>query len=250
MADSSPSMHRVLLVDPDPESLESLEKGLQDSKLDLIATGSIAEALAFTERDPPRLIVSELVLPDGSGFGLCRRLRESGRLLSIPIVLVSRWSLEADRILAFECGADDFVAKPFFARELSSRVRALLRRSALPQTQTDSDATPDAADPVAIDLDRDEVFVAGARVALTPREFALLAAMVRRRGRVLSREELIEQAWGNGEVPSARSVDAHVKSLRRKLGESRDAIETVRGLGYRFSETLAPSLGGRLDPGR
>ncbi len=234
----------VLLVDPDPESLEALEKGLQGSHLQLITAGSVASALELAESQPPRLVVSELVLPDGSGFALCRRLRESGRCAHVPILLVSHWSLEADRILAFECGSDDFLAKPFFARELASRVRAVLRRSIQRHPEETSGRTG-ASDPVAIDLDHDEVFVAGSRVALTPREFALLAALVRRRGRVLTRQELIEQAWGDGEIPSARSVDAHVKSLRRKLGEAREAIETVRGLGYRFSETLGSSLGGR-----
>jgi len=244
MTDSFPSMQFALLVDPDPESLEAIEKGLQESRLEPISADSVSAAIELAERHRPRLIVSELVLPDGSGFALCRRLRESARCAQIPIVLMSRWSLEGDRILAFECGADDFVAKPFFARELASRFRAVLRRSAGAATDEESPGPARGSEPFTIELDQARVFVAGSPVSLTPREFALLAALVRRRGRVLTREELIDQAWSDGEGPSARSVDAHVKSLRRKLGESREAIETVRGLGYRFSETLVAPIDG------
>jgi DNA-binding response OmpR family regulator len=244
MTDPVSSTNSALLVDPDPESLEAIEKGLQESRLDPISTDTVSAAIELAEHHRPRLIVSELVLPDGSGFALCRRLRESACCAQIPVVLMSRWSLEGDRILAFECGADDFVAKPFFARELASRFRAVLRRSAGAATDEEGASSARGAKPVAIELDQARVFVAGAPVPLTPREFALLAALVRRRGRVLTRGELIDQAWGDGEGPSARSVDAHVKSLRRKLGESREAIETVRGLGYRFSESLVPPIDG------
>lgn len=246
MTDPLPSTNSALLVDPDPESLEAIEKGLQESRLEPISADSVSAAIELAERHRPRLIVSELVLPDGSGFALCRRLRESARCAQIPVVLMSRWSLEGDRILAFECGADDFVAKPFFARELASRFRAVLRRSAGAATDIDEERTGNArgSEPVTIELDQARVFVAGSPVTLTPREFALLAALVRRRGRVLTREELIDQAWSDGDGPSARSVDAHVKSLRRKLGESREAIETVRGLGYRFSESRVPPIDG------
>lgn len=236
----------ALLVDADLQSLEALEKQAKECKLEPMVAGSVAEAIELAERHQPRLVVSELVLPDGSGFALCRRLRESSRCAQIPILLLSRWSLEEDRILAFECGADDFVAKPFFARELASRFRAVLRRSVVAPTGLDEQGAGRVrgSEPLAIELDQARVFVAGAPVSLTPREFALLGALVRRRGRVLTREELIDQAWSDGEGPSARSVDAHVKSLRRKLGESREAIETVRGLGYRFSESRIPLIDG------
>lgn len=246
MTDPPPSTQFALLVDPDPESLEAIEKGLQESRLEPITTDTVSTAIEFAERHLPRLVVSELVLPDGSGFALCRRLRESPRCAQVPILLLSRWSLEEDRILAFECGADDFVAKPFFARELASRLRAVLRRSVVAPTAIEEEGVGRVrgSEPLAIELDQARVFVAGSPVSLTPREFALLGALVRRRGRVLTREELIEQAWSDGEGPSARSVDAHVKSLRRKLGESREAIETVRGLGYRFSESRIPLIDG------
>jgi len=244
MTESTRPAHPMLLVDPDPESIETLEKAVEDIRLDRVVATGVEEAIARADRHLPRLVLSEIALPDGSGFGLCRRLRESERCASIPIVLVSRWSLETDRLLAFECGADDFVAKPFFARELLSRVRAVLRRSSGREQPRSADASPAVSSPLALDVEQARVFVAGSPVTLTPREFALLAALVRRRGRVLTREELIDQAWSDGDGPSARSVDAHVKSLRRKLGESREAIETVRGLGYRFSESLVPPIDG------
>jgi DNA-binding response OmpR family regulator len=152
--------------------------------------------------------------------------------------------MEPDRILAFECGADDFIAKPFFTRELSSRIQAVLRRSAAPTGSEQSAIASPEDDPLVIHFDHGEVQVAGERVPLTPREFSLFAALVRRRGRVMSRRELIEQAWGEGDGPNARSVDAHVKSLRRKLGRARHAVETVRGLGYRFTDRSLSPPGG------
>jgi DNA-binding response OmpR family regulator len=238
MIEDSPRDRTVLVVDPEPESREALEKGLDGSRLEVVAAASLEEALALAERHEPRLVLSELVLPDGSGFALCRQLRETPALSGTAIVLVSQWSQEPDRILAFECGADDFVAKPFFARELSSRVQAVLRRSAARRGDEPAVASSSPRDPLTLDFEASEAFLRGERLPLTPREFALLAALARRRGRALTREDLIAEAWGDDDPPSARSVDAHVKSLRRKLGVARKAVETVRGRGYRLAETL------------
>ncbi len=225
----------VLLVDPDTSQGRAIRESLADANLELIETTTLEEALAEAHRTQPRLVLSELVLPDGSGFALCRQLRESSELTDVPIMMISRWRTERDRVLAFECGADDFLGKPYFQRELASRIKAVLRRSEDPvRTRTDEPTQSGSA--LSIDAERREAMVAGESIALTPREFELLAALSRHRGRVLSRADLIAEAWRPGERPTERSVDAHVKSLRRKLGEARDAIETVRGLGYRFSE--------------
>ena len=225
----------VLLVDADAAIAEAVRSALADTGLELLDVKTIAEAMERLGKDVPRLILSELSLSDGSGFSLCRLVRESPKHCDVPVVLVSHWSLESDRILAFECGADDFLAKPFFERELSSRIKAVLRRSAAP-IQRDEPGLSDGSSLLTIDEDRREVRFDGAALPLTPREFALLATLARHRGRVLSRPDLISEAWSPGENPTERSVDAHVKSLRRKLATAKDAIETVRGLGYRYSE--------------
>jgi len=226
---------RILVVDPDLVSRELARKSLESPDLEIAEASGVVEALDLARRTPPDVVLSELVLADGSGFALCRSMRENELLSSKPIVIVSRWSLEADRILGFECGVDDFVAKPYFARELVSRVRAVLRRSAhLGSVPEEKRVT--SRDGLVVDLGRRAAWVEGAMVPLTPREFSLLESLVLASGRVLSRGDLIREAWSNPAGLHERSVDAHIKSLRRKLGATRDSVETVRGLGYRFAD--------------
>ena len=224
----------VLVVEDDPQDRETLRKSFEGLSVDVHEATGLESALELVASLSPSLVLSEVVLPDGSGFSLCRRLRASAANATIPIVLVSRWSTESDRILAFECGADDFLAKPFFTRELASRVRAVLRRSrhgeparALREPAIDEDFR--------LRSQSNEVEIGDQRIALTPKEYAVLEALLEHRGRVLGREELIERVWSHGAAPGERSVDAHVKSLRRKLGLPPSTIETVRGRGYRFT---------------
>lgn len=225
----------VLVVDPDAASRETARKSLERPDLAVAEASGVAEALELARRSPPDVVLSELVLADGSGFALCRSIRESEALASKPIVIVSRWSLEADRILGFECGVDDFVSKPYFARELVSRVRAVLRRSAHLAVVVEEKRVT-SRDGLVVDSSRRSAWVDGAMVPLTPREFSLLESLALAGGRVLSRGDLIREAWGSPDGLLERSVDAHIKSLRRKLGSARDSVETVRGLGYRFAD--------------
>ena len=234
-SNSGPNGKRVLIVDPDRASREVARKSLELPDLEIAEASGMAEALDIALRIPPDVVLSELVLADGSGFALCRSIRENTLLASKPIVIVSRWCLEADRILGFECGADDFIAKPYFARELVSRVRAVLRRSANLSLVADEKQVT-SRDGLVIDSSRRAAWVDGAMVPLTPREFSLLETLAHSGGRVLSRSDLIREAWTSPNGLHERSVDAHIKSLRRKLGSARDAVETVRGLGYRFAE--------------
>ena len=238
---------RILVVDPDRLARETARKSLSLPDLEIEEASGVAEALELAQRTLPDVVISELVLADGSGFALCRSIREHEALAAKPIMLVSHWSLEADRILGFECGADDFVAKPYFARELVSRLRAVLRRSAhIASSSEDRQFTSYEGDLV-VDSNRRAARVDGAIVPLTPREFALLEALAAAGGRVLSRTDLIVQAWNSPNRLHERSVDAHIKSLRRKLGAARDAVETVRGLGYRFAEEGRGALAERHD---
>lgn len=230
-----PHGKRILVVDPDRESREFARKSLEIPDLEILEASGIVEALEIARRRPPDMLLSELVLADGSGFGLCRSFRESELLASKPIVITSRWCLEVDRILGFECGADDFIAKPYFARELVSRVRAVLRRSTHLSLVSDEKRVT-SRDGLVVDSNRRAAWVDGAIVPLTPREFSLLETLARSGGRVLSRSDLIRESWSCPDGLHERSVDAHIKSLRRKLGSARDAVETVRGLGYRFAE--------------
>lgn len=234
---SSPQ-NSALIVDPDPEQRGAMRESLMESHLGLIEVSTLAEAVECAVNERPRLVLSELVLPDGSGFALCRQLRENALIDEVPVILISRWSSERDRILAFECGADDFLGKPYFQRELASRIKAVLRRSpeAARNEQTPARVQSNS---ISIDLERRKVRIEGRAIGLTPREFDLLSALFRHEGCVMSRTDLIDLAWNSGENPTERSVDAHIKSLRRKLSSARGLIETVRGLGYRFSEPAA-----------
>lgn len=239
MDQAPPAQNHALLVDPDAEHRRTMRESIQESHLELIEVGTLAEAMEYATRESPRLVLSELVLPDGSGFALCRQMRENSAISETPIMLISRWCSERDRILAFECGADDFLAKPYFKRELASRIKAVLRRSrnSVRIQESQLNTTPER---VSIDEERREVRFEGQALSLTPREYDLLAALLNHQGCVMTRGELIAEAWTTGENPTERSVDAHIKSLRRKLLNARGMIETVRGLGYRFREPRGP----------
>lgn len=232
---SPAAARRILIVDPERAERERARSSLDLPDLQIEEAAGLRDAIEQAERIQPDVVITELVLADGSGFALCRSIRESERLASKPIVLVSRWFQELDRILAFECGADDFVAKPYFARELVSRVRAVLRRSAQISAGGEERRIT-TRQGLVIDSNRRTAWVDGAPVPLSPREFSLLETLALRGGRVLSRADLMQDAWKAPAGLQERSVDAHIKSLRRKLGGVRDVVETVRGLGYRFAE--------------
>ena len=226
---------RILIADGDPAWRARLADALASPAHEVVAVGDGHEALAFAQREKPDLLVTELMLPDVTGLGLCRLLREDPALGHLGILMVTRNASEIDRILAFECGVDDFLAKPFFARELLSRATAVLRRSA-PGREPCDRIVPAYQPAVALHANSGSVVVSGARLELTPREFQLLSALMRESGRVLSRLQLIRTVWGGDSQQAERVVDAHIKAIRRKLGDAGDCVETVRGVGYRFAE--------------
>ncbi len=199
--------------------------------IDVLTARNAADALRIAEERGPDLVVIHALLPDVSGLGLCRLLREHPRLYPTPVLMLSPYRAEIDRVIAFEAEVDDYLPNEFSTRELASRVRAILRR-----VQTDSADLPSIAargrstDP-AVHLAELTPGVA----LLTPREQQVLATLVRSNGSVLSREKILSEVWGSDSL-GARVVDAHVKNIRRKLGAAAHRLETVRGLGYRFRE--------------
>jgi two-component system phosphate regulon response regulator PhoB len=229
---------RILIADGDAAWRARLADALASPAHEMVAVGEGHEALAFAQREKPDLLVTELVLPDVTGLGLCRLLREDPALGDLGILMVTSSASEIDRILAFECGVDDFLAKPFFARELLSRATAVLRRSA-PGREPGGPIVPAYQPAIALHANKGFVFVAGERLELTPREFQLLSALMRESGRVLSRLQLIRTVWGSDSQQAERVVDAHIKAIRRKLGDAGDCVETVRGVGYRYDEAGA-----------
>jgi two-component system catabolic regulation response regulator CreB len=226
-------VQRILVVEDEPAIAESVAYALRRDGFAAEIAASIASAEALApEAD---LIVLDLMLPDGSGFDLIGKLRRESNPL--PIIVLSSRDGEADRVAALETGADDYVVKPFSPREVVARVRAVLRRTAAPP------AAPalgtDAALPLAVDGSTRRAQVGNRLLELTRVEFDLLTSLLETPGRVYTRAQLIDRVWGDGFAISDRTIDSHVKALRRKVAEAGGnpgLIETVRGVGYRVAD--------------
>ena len=224
---------RILIVDDEPDIVELLEYNLRQAGYSVVTARDGASAMAEVRRQRPDLILLDVMLPDISGTEICRRLRKDASTEGIPIMMITARGEEIDRVVGFELGADDYVTKPFSPREIVLRVQAVLRR-ARPRG-------PQAAERIIIggleiDVPRHEVQVDGEDIALTALEFKLLLDLASRRGRVQSRDALLERVWGYAPGIETRTVDTHVKRLREKLSGARDYIETVRGVGYRMRD--------------
>jgi DNA-binding response OmpR family regulator len=225
---------RILVVDGDPGSCKQIEESLSDRGLRCTSIGTASDALEAAEAEPPDLVIVDFYLPDLSGLGLCRLLREHPELSSVAIIVVAAQASEIDRVLVFEAGADDFLAKPFYPPELSARVGAVLRRLERRESGPAEGSSARFGN-VRVDSMGGRLEVGGKRVDLTPTELEIFSFLASRAGKVVQRRQLIDRLWGPDAPPSERTVDTHVKSIRRKLGDVRGCLETVRGVGYRFT---------------
>jgi two-component system response regulator RegX3 len=229
-----PAGRRTILMVEDEESITvPLAEALEREGFDTQVTGTVREALELADRALPDLVLLDVMLPDGSGYDVCRRLRERSR---VPIIMLTARGEETDRIVGLELGADDYVVKPFSAREVAARIRAVLRRA-----DVEGPARRDGpleVGPVQVDPDRRSASVEGQDLQLTRKEFELLELLLREAGNVVSRERLIDEVWDMNWFGSTKTLDVHVSSLRRKLGDdSADPrfIHTLRGVGFRFA---------------
>ncbi|MBF0368650.1 MAG: response regulator transcription factor [Magnetococcales bacterium] len=221
----------ILIVDDEKDLLDSLQYSLEKEGYQTRTALNGSEALQEAFREPvPDLILLDLMLPDITGLDVCRQLRAHPATRLIPVVMLTAKGEEIDRVVGFEVGADDYVVKPFFVRELILRISAILRR---PKAQT---ATTKGVVFGRIRLDRagHRVWVDEKETFLTPLEFRLLDTLLSRKGRVQSRATLLEAVWGIRADVQTRTVDAHVNRLREKLGSVGHYVETQRGIGYRF----------------
>jgi DNA-binding response OmpR family regulator len=191
-----------------------------------------ASGLELAKKEHPSLIILDLMLPEMDGKDVCRALKANPNTQSIPILILTAKAEEVDRVIGFELGADDYVTKPFSPRELVLRVKAIQRRN---ETPDERDKTILVGD-LLIDIDRHQVFIKKKPISLTSTEFKLLLELVTNKGRVQTRERLLDKVWGYTYEGYARTVDTHIRRLREKMGHLGDFIETIRGVGYRFRE--------------
>jgi DNA-binding response OmpR family regulator len=220
----------LLVVEDDKSIADPMVDGLSRAGFDVsrVATGQAALEAVVTYSPPIDMVLLDLGLPDLDGFDVCRQIRSRSQL---PIVVVSARAEEVDRVIGLELGADDYIVKPFGFRELVARIRAVGRR-----TIGDPDAGPQQLGRLALDRRSHRVYVDGAEVALTPKEYDLLALLAEDPGAVITRQEILEEVWHSHWYGPTNSLDVHVASLRKKLGHP-EWIETVRGVGLRLGAT-------------
>jgi DNA-binding response OmpR family regulator len=223
------SRRRVVLVEDDGDIAEAICYQLERTGFRVRVARTGEEGLEFVRKGAD-LVLLDLNLPGMDGLEVCRMIRRQQTTAHVPIIIVSARAEEVDRVLGLEMGADDYVVKPFSLKELAARVRAALRRTA-----PGGEAPPGYRDENwEIEFDAYVVRYRGEEIRLTHKEFELFRSMVERPGRVLTRERLLDRVWGSDSEVDARSIDAHMRRLRLKLGPARHHVETVVGIGYRF----------------
>ncbi|MRS12772.1 MAG: response regulator transcription factor [Actinobacteria bacterium] len=226
---------RILVVDDEESILQFVSYNLRKEGYDVTTAPDGDTALELAAESPFDLVVLDIMLPGTDGYEVCRRLRAAG---DTPVLFLSARDTELDKVVGLELGGDDYLAKPFGVRELIARVKALLRRSGARSTDALRDDSPLEAAGIVLDEAAHTARSGGADIDLTPREFELLACLMRHAGRVLSREFLLTEAWGWQYLVDTKTVDTHIKRLRDKLtsaGVDPAVVETVRGYGYRLA---------------
>jgi DNA-binding response OmpR family regulator len=225
----------ILVVDDEPDVVDLVRYHLHRAGFDVLTALTGPTGLARATESRPDAVVLDIMLPQMTGIEVCRALRKNNQTSDIPILILSAKAEASERIAGLELGVDDYITKPFSPRELVLRIQNLLRR--LRGAHASSVV---AVDEFCIDKGNFEITVSGRRLDLTTTEFKLLAVMVERRGRTLSRETLLQDVWGYENVIDTRTVDTHVRRLREKLGPAANRIGTVRGEGYRFLTQREP----------
>ena len=224
--------NEILIIEDDADIAESLRYNFRREGFRVVVaeSGEKGLRLALDERNAPALIILDLMLPGMSGMELCRRLRREPSTEKTPIIMLTAKAAETDKIAGLDVGADDYIVKPFSVKEVVARVRAVLRRS-----DNDEPRAFESGD-LKIDFADVRVACADADVKLTRKEFALLTYLVKSAGRVATRQNLLDNVWGYSYFGDTRTLDVHIRRLRQKLGNCGGYIETVVGIGYRFTE--------------
>jgi two-component system phosphate regulon response regulator PhoB len=224
-------MARILVIEDEEDLQEVLSYNLRQAGHEVTVVGTGQDGLARVAAEAPELVLLDLMLPDMSGSDVCRALKSAPTTRQIPVVMLTAKGEEIDRVVGFELGADDYVVKPYSMRELTLRLQAILRRRSTPV----DDVGLTTFGRLRIDREGHRVWIDGGEIALTALELRLLCTLYDRRGRVQSRAVLLDEVWRMSSDVNTRTVDTHVKRLREKLGEAGAYLETVRGVGYRFT---------------
>jgi two-component system, OmpR family, phosphate regulon response regulator PhoB len=227
---------RVLIIEDERDMIDVLTYNLQREGFEVSVAHDGQEGLRKAQMQLPDMILLDLMLPKLDGLEVCRELKAGERTKTIPILMLTAKAEETDQVVGFTMGADDYVTKPFSVKVLIQRIRVLQRRK-----EPSADAS-DIVDHLGVRIDRvrHRVTVDDTELELTPTEFRLLECLLRQPGRAFTRPQLMDVAIGEGAVVLERTIDVHVKTLRKKLGGEQEFIETVRGIGYRFRETKGP----------
>ncbi len=221
----------IAALDDEADILELLKVNLQMAGYRFEGFQEAEDLYRYLAHEKPSLILLDLMLPDTDGLEVCRQIRKSDGLASIPIIMLTARGDETDKVVGLELGADDYMTKPFSVKELVARIHAVLRRPGGGEA-----ARRITVGTLVIDLDKFEVTAEGAKVELTATEFKILQLLASRRGRVFTRDQILDFLWGTEKAVVDRTVDVHIRNLREKLGASASLIKNIRGVGYKLEE--------------
>lgn len=226
---------KILIVDDEEHIIELLKFNLLNAGYEILTANNGIDAVKIAKSEKPNLLLLDLMLPGIDGFDVCKEIKRNNEMKNTSIIMLTAKGEELDKILGLELGADDYITKPFSVRELLARVKAVLRR-----TNSFSEAEEEVynSENLKVDFERHEVYVNGEKVDLTLKEFELLQILIKNKGKILKRETLLDKIWGYEYIGETRTVDVHIRYLRKKIEEDDKNprfIETIRGVGYRFN---------------
>ena len=222
----------ITVIDDEPDILELVSINLKKAGYRVKEFSDSESFMRFIGKEIPDLIILDLMLPDMDGFEVCKFLKNQDKYTSIPIIMLTAKTEETEKILGLELGADDYVTKPFSPRELTARVKAVLRRN----VRKEKTKKIGVGNVLVLDTEKYEVEVEGKKIELTTTEFKILQILTNKKGWVFSREKILQHLWGDDKIVLDRTVDVHIKHIREKLGKASELIKNVRGVGYKIEE--------------
>ncbi len=226
----------IVIIDDAEDILNLVSLHLKKSGFDVKGFSNPQKFLKFIEKNIPDLIILDLMLPKIDGIEICKQLKNSSTFSNIPIIMLTAKASETDVVLGLELGADDYITKPFSPRELVARVKAVLRRNDVVTQSNSQKQNIIKIGKIKVDMDKYEAFVGREKIDLTPTELRILSILMKGKGRVFTRDTLLEHLWGGDKIVIDRTIDTHIRNIRKKLGKAGNIIKNVRGIGYKIEE--------------